>query len=47
MQDGVGLSNIRQRLLLACGADAQLTLGTAPGGGFRAELCLRITSKPP
>ena len=47
MQDGVGLSNIRQRLLLACGADAQLTLGAAPGGGFRAALCLRKTTKPP
>ena len=45
MQEGVGLSNIRQRLLLTCGNAAQLTLGAAPGGGFRAALSL--TSTPP
>ena len=44
MQDGVGLSNIRQRLLLSCGAAAQLKLGAAPGGGFRAELSLTNSS---
>ena len=43
MQEGVGLCNVRQRLLLACGTAAQLKLGAAPGGGFRAELCLNTT----
>ena len=43
MQEGVGLSNIRQRLLLAFGTAAQLSLGAAPGGGFRAELSLTTT----
>jgi len=50
MQEGVGLSNIRQRLLLACGAAAQLRLGAAPGGGFKAELSMTTSaahSPPP
>ncbi len=42
MQEGVGLTNIRQRLGLAFGAAAHLTLGAAPGGGFRAELHLPL-----
>jgi hypothetical protein len=43
MQDGIGLGNVRQRLALACGPRASLTLGAAPGGGFRAELKLPLT----
>ena len=44
MQEGVGLSNVRQRLLLTCGAAAQLSLGAAPGGGFKAELSISTRS---
>ena len=47
MQEGVGLSNIRQRLLLTCGAAAQLMLGAAPGGGFKAELLLTPRTPTP
>jgi signal transduction histidine kinase len=43
--EGVGLSNARQRLQLTCGAQAQLVLTNAPGGGCRAEL--RIPLKAP
>jgi len=42
MHDGVGLGNVRQRLMLSCGPSASLTLGAAPGGGFRAELKLPL-----
>ncbi|HJV62478.1 MAG TPA: histidine kinase [Albitalea sp.] len=42
MQEGVGLTNIRQRLALAFGEVARLTLSSAPGGGFRAELQLPL-----
>ncbi len=42
MQDGVGLSNIRERLQLACGTDARLDLGAAEGGGCRARLQLPL-----
>jgi sensor histidine kinase YesM len=42
MQEGVGLTNIRERLALACGTKARLTLGQAPDGGFRAELQLPL-----
>ena len=50
MQEGVGLTNVRQRLLLTCGAAAQLKLGAAPGGGFKAELSISTrsaTTTPP
>jgi LytS/YehU family sensor histidine kinase len=40
MQDGVGLSNIRERLRLACGAAARLDITAADGGGCRARLQL-------
>lgn len=40
MQDGVGLANIRERLYLACGADAALEITTAAGGGCLARLHL-------
>jgi hypothetical protein len=43
--EGVGLSNARQRLQLTCGSQAQLLLGAAPGGGCRAEL--RVPLKAP
>jgi signal transduction histidine kinase len=42
MQEGVGLSNIRQRLALTSGAAARLNLGAAAGGGFRAEVQLPL-----
>jgi len=42
IQEGVGLTNIRARLALACGTKASLTLGPAPDGGFRAELQLPL-----
>ncbi len=35
---GVGLANIRERLLLLYGADAALTLAANPGGGTRATI---------
>jgi hypothetical protein len=40
MQDGVGLSNARQRLALNFGPAARLQIGPAPGGGCRAEISL-------
>jgi LytS/YehU family sensor histidine kinase len=40
LAEGAGLSNVRQRLALTCGASARLTLGAAPGGGCRAEIRL-------
>ena len=39
-REGVGLSNIRERLALLGGAGARLTLAAAPGGGTRAEIGL-------
>ena len=36
--DGVGLSNVRERLALACGDAARLQLSKAPEGGCRAEI---------
>jgi hypothetical protein len=36
--DGVGLANIRERLRLACGDAARLTLDPAPGGGCLARI---------
>ncbi len=42
MQDGVGLSNIRQRLALAYGEAARLHVAAAPAGGCRAELQLPL-----
>ena len=46
LQEGVGLGNVRQRLQLTCGPAAQLTLGPAPGGGFRAHLQLPLADSP-
>lgn len=40
MQDGVGLSNARQRLALNFGPAARLQIGPAAGGGCRAEISL-------
>ncbi len=39
-QDGVGLTNVRQRLALVLGPAASLTLADAPAGGCRARLSL-------
>jgi signal transduction histidine kinase len=44
--EGVGLSNLRQRLLLTHGAQAQLRLGSALEGGCRAEVHLPLKAKP-
>lgn len=40
MRDGVGLSNIRERLRLACGETARLDIAAAPDGGCLARLQL-------
>lgn len=40
MRDGVGLTNIRERLQLACGPAARLDIEAAPDGGCRARLQL-------
>jgi hypothetical protein len=40
VRGGIGLSNLRARLLALHGADAALTLAPRPGGGVRAELRL-------
>lgn len=42
LREGLGLSNLRQRLQLACGDAAKLSLGPVPGGGFRAHLQLPL-----
>lgn len=47
LQEGVGLSNIRQRLQLTCGDTARLQLRAAPGGGFCAQLHLPFNVSPP
>jgi len=47
LHEGVGLSNIRQRLQLTSGPTAALELGAAPGGGFRAQLLLPFNSATP
>ena len=46
LHDGVGLSNIRQRLALACGASAHLHLAAAPEGGCRAQIELPYGTEP-
>ena len=43
-QDGVGLANARQRLLLCAGSAARLTLSPAPGGGCSAVIRLPCRS---
>ena len=43
--DGVGLSNVRQRLALVAGPAASLTLAAGPGGGCVARLVLPPTAK--
>jgi LytS/YehU family sensor histidine kinase len=40
--EGVGLTNLRERLALAHGARATLSVGPAAGGGFRARLQLPL-----
>jgi hypothetical protein len=47
MVEGVGLANIRERLGLAFAGAARLSLGAAPGGGFRAELQLPLSGARP
>jgi sensor histidine kinase YesM len=42
--EGVGLSNLRERLALAHGDRATLELGPAPGGGFLARVQLPLTT---
>jgi sensor histidine kinase YesM len=44
LQEGVGLANVRQRLALAFGPRATLTLGNAPAGGFVARVQLPVTT---
>jgi sensor histidine kinase YesM len=46
MRDGVGLSNIRERLQLACGSAAQLDITTAAAGGCLARLQLPMNAPP-
>ncbi len=45
--DGVGLSNLRQRLALTCGPSARLTLEAAAGGGCRAEIRIPLNPTAP
>ena len=45
--EGVGLSNIRQRLALACGESARLELRQAPGQGVWAHLELPLAKATP
>lgn len=45
LQEGVGLANLRHRLALTCGDNVRLSLGAAPGGGFRA--LLDVLAVPP
>ena len=47
LHEGLGLSNIRQRLALTCGPAAELRLGAAPGGGFRAQLTVPFVPTTP
>lgn len=42
--EGVGLTNLRERLALAHGERATLELGPAPGGGFLARVQLPLTT---
>ena len=44
--EGIGLGNVRERLALAAGPAAHLTLGVAPGGGCRAEIRLPTSASP-
>lgn len=44
--EGIGLGNVRERLALAAGPAAHLTLGAAPGGGCRAEIRLPTAVSP-
>lgn len=41
-QEGIGLTNVRERLALTHGAAARLTIARAPAGGCRAELRLPL-----
>ena len=41
--DGTGLANCRERLALACGPTARLTLSPRDGGGARARVQLPWT----
>jgi Histidine kinase len=46
LHEGLGLGNVRQRLALAFGDKATLTLAAAPAGGFIARIQLPITPSP-
>jgi signal transduction histidine kinase len=46
MSDGVGLTNIRERLLLACGGAARLDIAAAEAGGCLARLQLPFRTTP-
>jgi hypothetical protein len=46
MREGLGLSNIRQRLALVCGPQASLAIAPAAGGGCRAELRMPLNAPP-
>ncbi len=46
MIDGVGLSNVRERLALTHGDRAQLTIAAAPAGGCLASLTLPLPGRP-
>jgi LytS/YehU family sensor histidine kinase len=43
LREGVGLSNVRQRLALTCGPRARLAIAPAAGGGCRAEIRVPVT----
>ena len=47
LQEGVGLTNIRQRLALTCGPRASLAVAAAAGGGCRAEIRIPLNLPDP
>lgn len=47
IREGVGLSNLRQRLQVAYGAAARLELQAQPGGGLAARLEVPVSLPPP
>jgi LytS/YehU family sensor histidine kinase len=47
LREGVGLTNLRQRLALTGGPAARLSLEAAAGGGCRAEIRIPLNPGPP
>jgi hypothetical protein len=43
LREGVGLTNVRQRLALTCGPRARMVIAPAAGGGCRAEIRVPLT----